>query len=101
MLPPPGVYALDVRLPGDGAPRRAVANYGFRPTFPGARPDRPLLEIHVPGFSGDLHGAPMAVFWLARLRDERTFSSPEALAAQIRADAAAAFAVDLRAATGV
>ena len=101
VLPPPGVYALDVRLPGENAPRRAVANYGFRPTFPGARPDRPLLEIHVPGFSGDLHGAPLSVCWLARLRDERAFASPAALAGQIRADAAAAFAVDLRAGKGV
>lgn len=90
VLPPPGVYALDVRLPGESAPRRAVANYGFRPTFPGARPDRPLLEIHVPGFSGDLHGAPLSVFWLARLRDERAFASPADLAARIRADVRAA-----------
>ena len=83
------VYALDVRLPGEEATRRAVANFGFRPTFPDARPDRPLLEIHVLGdVPGDLHGAPLSVFWLRRLRDERTFDTPAALAAQIRADAA-------------
>lgn len=93
VMPPPGVYALDVRLPGEAAKRRAVANLGFRPTFPDARPDRPLLEIHVLGPVGaDLHGAPLSLFWLRRLRDERTFPSPSALAAQIRADAAAALA---------
>ncbi|MBQ9727798.1 MAG: EamA family transporter [Kiritimatiellae bacterium] len=93
VMPPPGVYALDVTLPGETAPRRAVANYGFRPTFPDARPDRPLLEIHVPGFSGDLHGAPLRLAWLRRLRDERAFGSPDELAAQIAADAAAAAAL--------
>ena len=91
VLPPPGVYALDVTLPGETAPRRAVANFGYRPTFPDARPDRPLLEIHVLGdVPGDLHGAPLSLAWLRRLRDERAFASPADLAAQIRADAAAA-----------
>lgn len=90
VMPPPGVYALDALLPGETAPRRAVANYGVRPTFPDARPDRPLLEIHVPGFSGDLHGRPLGLVWLRRLRGERTFGSPAALAAQIREDVAEA-----------
>lgn len=95
LRPPTGVYALDVAVEGEGGrARRAVANYGFRPTFPDARPDSPLLEIHVlGGFRGDLHGRALAVRWLARLRDERGFPSPEALAAQIRADAAAAEAL--------
>ena len=94
LKPPPGVYALDVRLGGESAWRRAVANYGFRPTFPDARPGEPLLEIHVlGGFSGDLHGRALDVRWLSRLRDERRFESPEALAAQIRADAERALAL--------
>lgn len=91
LRPAPGVYALDVRLAGEGAWRRAVANYGFRPTFPDARPDEPLLEIHLlGGFAGDLHGRRMDARWRARLRDERAFSSPAALAVQIKADIAAA-----------
>ena len=94
VLPPPGVYALDVRLSGEDAPRRAVANFGFRPTFPDARPDRPLLEIHVLGaVPDDLHGIPLSIFWLRRLRDERTFDTPAALAMQIRSDAAEAAAI--------
>ena len=91
LRPACGVYALDVRLAGEDAWRRAVANYGFRPTFPDARPDEPLLEIHLlGGFEGDLHGRRMDVRWLARIRDERAFSSPAALAAQIKADVSAA-----------
>ena len=90
-LPPVGVYAVDV-LPEGAAepPLRAVANYGFRPTFPDARPDRPVLEVHVLDFSGNLYGRRLDVLWLRRLRDERRFDSPESLAAQIRLDAQAA-----------
>lgn len=92
VLPPTGVYAVDVAVRAeDGVPalraRRAVANFGFRPTFPDARPDRPLLEVFIPGFEGDLHGRALDVAWRRRLRGERAFESPAALAAQIRADA--------------
>ena len=92
VLPPTGVYAVDVAVRAErGAPalraRRAVANFGFRPTFPDARPDRPLLEVFIPGFEGDLHGRALDIAWRRRLRGERAFESPAALAAQIRADA--------------
>lgn len=92
VLPPTGVYAVDVAVRAEGgAPalraRRAVANFGFRPTFPDARPDRPLLEVFIPGFEGDLHGRALDIGWRRRLRGERAFESPAALAAQIRADA--------------
>lgn len=93
LRPPTGVYAMDVRIGREPAWRRAVANYGFRPTFPDARPDAPLLEIHVlGGFSGDLHGRSLDARWLLRLRDERRFDTPEALAACIKRDSAAALA---------
>ena len=92
VMPPTGVYAVDAAVRAeDGVPalrpRRAVANFGFRPTFPDARPDRPVLEIFIPGFEGELHGRALDVTWRRRLRGERTFESPAALAAQIRADA--------------
>ena len=92
VMPPTGVYAVDVAVRAErGAPalraRRAVANFGFRPTFPDARPDRPLLEVFIPGFEGDLHGRALDIAWRRRLRGERAFESPAALAAQIRADA--------------
>ena len=95
LRPACGVYALDVRLAGEGAWRRAVANYGFRPTFPDARPDEPLLEIHLlGGFAGDLHGRRMDARWLTRLRDERVFSAPAALSAQVKIDIAAASSLE-------
>lgn len=97
LQPPPGVYALDVSLDrsNDQDPAlalgRAVANYGYRPTFPDARPDRPLLEIHLlhpPPV--DLHSQVLRIRFLDRLRDERRFENQADLASQIRLDALAA-----------
>ena len=107
-MPPPGaVFALDVRIGASGgdeapdaaafsdaAPLRAVAAFGWRPTFPEARPDTPVLEIHIPGWDGSpLYGKPLQLDWLEKLRDERAFATPSALAAQIRDDIAAAQAL--------
>lgn len=88
-LPPEGVYALDVTV--DGSVYRAVANFGFRPTFPDARPDHPLMEIHLLDYSGEpLYGKDIAISFLRRLRDERAFSCEAELSAQIRLDIAEA-----------
>jgi len=88
VLPPLGVYA--VRVGVDGAVYTGVANLGVHPTFAESRPDRPLLETHLLNFEGDLYGKTIEVAFLARLRDERVFGSPDALAAQIAADVRAA-----------
>jgi riboflavin kinase/FMN adenylyltransferase len=86
LLPPPGVYAC--RATTGGVIRQAVANYGARPTF---GPDgKPVLEVHLLDFSGDLYGAPIAVGAFRFLRDERKFESIDALKAQIADDARAA-----------
>lgn len=86
MLPPNGVYAVRVDT-GDGEPRPGVANLGIRPTF-GASSVR--LEVHLLDFDGDLYGQRLVVGLVDRIRDERRFSSIDALIAQIRADAAEA-----------
>ena len=86
LLPPPGVYAC--RATVAGTTHKAVANYGTKPTF---GPDgKPVLEVHLLGFSGDLYGAPIAADAFRFLRDERKFDSLDALKAQIAADAARA-----------
>ena len=61
-----------------------MANLGYRPTLGGD--SRPLLEVHLFDFSGDLYGAHLDVRFLAKLRDEMTFANFEALTGQIRAD---------------
>ena len=89
LLPPPGVYACQVRL--NGRRWHAVANHGSNPTFGGGTAAR--LEVHLLDFSGDLYGATVAVDTFRFLREERKFESVAALVAQITADVATARAM--------
>lgn len=65
----------------------AVANVGTRPTFDG---QGVRLEVHMPGFEGQLYRRVMQVFFLARLRREVKFPSAAALLAQVEEDVRAA-----------
>jgi riboflavin kinase/FMN adenylyltransferase len=78
--PPPGVYAALA----DGKP--AAVDVGYRPTFD-ASPGL-VVEVHVLDFDGDLYGRVMTVRFVARLRDERKFDSPDELVAQLARDVA-------------
>ncbi|HRR33734.1 MAG TPA: riboflavin biosynthesis protein RibF [Kiritimatiellia bacterium] len=84
VLPPNGVYAVHVQV--QGRTYNGVSNLGVHPTFTDMIPDRALLETHLLDFEGDLYGQSIEVAFLARLREERTFASPEALARQIAED---------------
>ncbi|SRR5712691_415285 len=91
LLPPDGVYAVWVTIkgtgPGDGGRVGGMMNQGPRPTFgEHAR----TLEIHLFNFDGDLYGEPVKVEWVRRLRDVQTFTSRDALVAQLEHDARAA-----------
>jgi riboflavin kinase/FMN adenylyltransferase len=88
LLPPHGVYAVRVRV--DGTDYTGVSNLGVHPTFASAVPDRAVLETHLLEFNGDLYGKSIEVAFLARLRDERVFDTPEALTRQIADDIAQA-----------
>ncbi|MBZ0267793.1 riboflavin biosynthesis protein RibF [bacterium] len=84
LLPGFGVYAVRVRIQGAGEDRLdGVANCGVRPTFGGGDP---VLEVHLPGFRGDLTGRVLAVEVIGRIRDEQAFPSREALAERIGRD---------------
>jgi riboflavin kinase/FMN adenylyltransferase len=63
--------------------RPAVLNWGVRPTF-GAT--EPVLEVHLPGFAGDLAGSRLAVEIVDRIRGEKAFSGPEELRERIAED---------------
>jgi riboflavin kinase/FMN adenylyltransferase len=84
VLPPNGVYA--VRVQTGSAAYNGVSNLGVHPTFTDATPDRAVLETHLLDFNGDLYGQTIEVLFLARLRGERVFDSPEALVRQIAED---------------
>jgi riboflavin kinase / FMN adenylyltransferase len=61
-----------------------MMHLGPRPTF---GDDRPYLEAHLFDAGGDFYGAAVRVEFVARLRDTRAFSGPDALVAQLRVDA--------------
>jgi riboflavin kinase/FMN adenylyltransferase len=81
LIPGDGVYA--VRVLHEGTIWPGAANVGPSPTFgENAR----KAEVHLIGFRGDLYGKPLAVDFLERLRDTRTFPSVAELAEQLRRD---------------
>jgi riboflavin kinase/FMN adenylyltransferase len=83
LLPAHGVYAARVRILPKEERRPAVLNWGVRPTF-GAT--EPVLEVHLPGFAGDLAGSRLAVEIVDRIRGEKAFSGPEELRERIAED---------------
>lgn len=82
---PYGVMVVEVSLE-DGRRLAGVANFGLRPTVDGDA-KRPLLEVHLFDFDGDLYGETLRVEFLSFLRPERRFDSLDALKAQIADDA--------------
>ncbi|MCZ6596106.1 MAG: bifunctional riboflavin kinase/FAD synthetase [Planctomycetota bacterium] len=92
--PPTGVYACFARRqdPADRselpAPYPAVANIGYRPTVGGTRAERPLVEVHLLDFEGDLYGEHLELEFVECLRGEVQFDGLEALGEQIARDVA-------------
>jgi riboflavin kinase / FMN adenylyltransferase len=81
LLPPPGVYAVKVKYREkiiDG-----VANIGCNPTF---GPGKLSLEVHLLDFDGEIYGESLRLYFLARLRDEKTFPAIDDLIAAIEED---------------
>ena len=91
-LPRLGVYAVlaDVLTGPDKGTYRGVASLGVRPMF---GRNKPNLEVYLFDFSGDLYGHHLSVALVKFLRDEKAFTSLEALTSQIAADATEARAV--------
>ncbi len=81
LVPQDGVYVTEAVI--EEAPHPAVTNIGSRPTFERASY---AVESHLLDVPGDLYARPMEVRFLARLRPELKFDSPQALIAQVRKD---------------
>ena len=87
LLPRRGVYVTRTALDGDQRSRRSVTNVGTRPTFNGS-----ALTVETHLLETQLTSPPRRIelrFW-ERLRDERKFSGPEELRAQIARDISSA-----------
>ncbi|GAA5317396.1 MAG: bifunctional riboflavin kinase/FAD synthetase [Candidatus Pelagadaptatus aseana] len=78
-----GVFAVEATL-ADGTSAAGVANVGVRPTI--NEQLKPILEVHLLDFAGDLYGKILTVRFLQKLRDEQKFESLDALKQQIYND---------------
>lgn len=96
LIPADGVYLSGVRLPGEERDRLALTAVGQALTF-GA--EQRQVEIHVPGYAGDLYGQEAQVRFHRRLRGMRRFSTPDGLLAQVEEDLRRAVALGLPEAT--
>jgi len=87
-VPGRGVYAGRAQV--GGAHHAAAINVGWAPTFRENAERIPLrIEAFLLDYDGpDLYGETIRVEFLARLRDERRFDSPQELVAQVKDDVA-------------
>lgn len=88
LLPANGVYATYAIA--DGQKYQAVTNIGYNPTFGN---EQVSVESFLLDADVNLYGKAMQLEFVARLRDERKFSSVGALAEQIALDVAKARAI--------
>ena len=83
VTPPPGVYAAEAHIAA--ARYRAAVNIGHRPTLHTADPQL-HVEAHLLDFDGDIYGQALELVFQKKLREEKKFSTPAALRAQIAED---------------
>lgn len=81
LCPKGGVYAVTVEY--NETTYEGVANIGYSPTFDNGKFS---VEVHVLDFQQDIYDRPIRVNFVLRLRGEKKFPGPEALAGQIRQD---------------
>lgn len=84
LVPANGVYAVRVAVGSSPLLLPAITNIGMRPTFDG---HHRTIETHILDFADDVYGLQLTIHFIARLRDEQPFSSPEQLAKQMACDA--------------
>jgi riboflavin kinase / FMN adenylyltransferase len=84
LFPARGVYITAVFIPSFERTFPAVTNIGVRPTV--YENYSTTVESHIIDFTADVYHESVRLSFLQRLRDERVFSSPMALVAQIRRD---------------
>jgi len=82
--PPKGVWRVLAKGTTLGE-RVGACNVGVRPTLGGVRL---VVEVHIPGFRGDLYGRTLTLRFLSKIRSERRFPTLDALRRQIAKDVA-------------
>ena len=82
VVPANGVYAVEAEVLGQR--HGGICNIGTRPTV-GSGNAR-TIETNIFGFNDDIYGLDLRISFIARLRDERRFSSMEDLRHQLEND---------------
>ena len=77
-----GVFAVKVNVAG--TIYRGAANVGVRPTVGDLI--KPILEVHLLDFDGELYGQRIAVEFIHKIRDEQKFTGLDKLIAGIQRD---------------
>ena len=83
-----GVYITVVNIPSFDRSFASVTNIGVRPTV--YQNSVTTVESHLLDFTADVYREKVRLFFIKRLREERTFSSTMQLMTQIRSDVEAA-----------
>ncbi len=83
VMPADGVYAVRVYLEHSTEPLMGMANFGAQPTF---GLDKPVFEVNIFDFNGDLYDTTLRVEFVARLRDVKKFEGIPALVNQLNTD---------------
>jgi len=93
-IPPSGVYAVDVKIHKKNF--KGILNIGTRPTFSQPRTTHfvrvrgmdidPIIELHIFNFKKHIYGKDLEIVFKRKIREERRFSSVEALQRQIKTD---------------
>jgi len=82
VLPPSGIYAVSVIL--NQRNFKGVCYIGSKPTFnPGIEK---YIEVHMFNFNQDIYGKHLEIQFIKKIRNDRKFSSPQALAKQVKKD---------------
>ncbi len=84
IVPPDGVYIVSIRL--NDKTYQGVANIGTNPTFNNVEVRR--VEVNIFDFNKDIYNEFIQVQFLEKLRDEKSFSSVDALLTQMNKDIA-------------
>ena len=84
-VPADGIYAAWVTRDRDRVPHPAAVSIGTNPTFSGKER---RVESYILDFAGDIYGERIAVDFVERLREQRTYTGIEPLIEQIRDDVA-------------
>jgi riboflavin kinase/FMN adenylyltransferase len=81
-IPPDGIYAVWVEVLGSCKP--GTLNIGYRPTVSSER--RRSIEVNIMDFYHDIYDEKIEITFVAKLREEKKFSSVDALREQIKKD---------------